>query len=193
MPNSGSLTRTSLCTQLLEGIIAGVVASHVLLFKLLSNTVPVSEWLWAPATPLKDSSAPWLNASMRLVSISLGFRRWLISFSFSCVKGTCSSYSPEHPLFEQETLSSPKWWCLSIPPFQNLFYDKINIPFFPLTMEVCHRADWDWKSKLEISLLVGVNPMLSQWRYLKKNINSLADSSTLGLLALLWCCPLLPK
>lgn len=43
--NSVSLTRAPLCRLLLGEIIAGVVPSHVLLFKLPADTIPISEQL----------------------------------------------------------------------------------------------------------------------------------------------------
>lgn len=135
MPNSGGLTRASLYTELLEGIIAGVMPSHVLLFRLLANAVPVSECLWAPAIPVKANSVPWSNASVGLGSISLSFRIGLISFRFYCAKDTCSIYSLEHHLSRQETLSPPKWWCLSSSSYRTLCYDKINFPLFLLIMK----------------------------------------------------------
>lgn len=79
MPNSGGLTTVSLCTELLEGIIAGVMPSHVLLFRLLANAVSVSECVWAPAVPVKANSVPWSNISVRFGSISLSFRIGCIS------------------------------------------------------------------------------------------------------------------
>lgn len=86
---------------------------------------------------------------MRLASISLRLSIEVISFSFSCVKRTYSSYCSEQPYSKQEKLSLPSDSAYPLPHhWPHLTTKGKYFPFFPSTMEGTVRACWNWKCKL---------------------------------------------